>query len=452
MLRLITRSSGPVCAASHSPAARWLPWSLGCHQPPGPEKPCTVDSTSSAVAAEAVTRRQRAADGPGDGHLAAEAPSGSLTLPRAPTARAPTFHLDSATVHRPERRRSRPRTRVGPHDTRARLLGHNEHRVRNAPTAVPAVPAVPTVPAAGDRTVSDGASPPADAGSEQPQPPGRSRRRAMALTALVGAAIGLTCVAFVVDRMTSQWAEVRDEVADASLGWIVLAVVLAAAGMTWIAACWRLALSLSGPAPDLRRTIAWYYGGEIGKYVPGGVWPVLGRGELARRGGVPRGRAYPSVALSLVTLYLAALGVASVLVPLDLAKQSESPAALALLALLPLGLAALHPRMLTWGRDHVARLTGRGGDIVVPPCGIAATLSWTAGFVAVPVPAGAGVREAVFLAASGLPAGLGATVAIGSRLAFLVVDVAGAALTSPLHGRGRAPQPAAADEGEPATL
>ena len=25
--------------------------------------------------------------------------------------------------------------------------------------------------------------------------------------------------------------------------------------------------------------------GEIGKYVPGGVWPILGRGELARRYG-----------------------------------------------------------------------------------------------------------------------------------------------------------------------
>jgi hypothetical protein len=187
---------------------------------------------------------------------------------------------------------------------------------------------------------------------------------------------------------------------------------------------------------------------------------------------VPRRRAYPSVGLSLVALYLAALGVASVLVPLDLAKQSESPAALALLALLPLGLAALHPRVLTWARDRMVRFTGRGRDIVVPPwratiglvvsyvpawlliwaatwctarallpdppvlrIGVATTLSWTAGFVAVPVPAGAGVREAVFVAASGLPAGLGATIAIGSRLAFLVVDVAGVALTAPWHRR-----------------
>jgi hypothetical protein len=297
----------------------------------------------------------------------------------------------------------------------------------------------------------------------------------MAASAVVGTVIGLTCLAFVVDRMTSQWAEVRDQVAGASVGWIVAAVVFAGGGMTWIAGCWRQAMGLSGRPPGLRRAIAWYYGGEIGKYVPGVVWPLIGRGELARRGGVPRGRAYPSVGLSLVALYLAALGVASVLVPLDLAKQSESPASLALLALLPLGVAALHPRVLTWARDRMARLTGRGADIAVPPwrstirlvvsyvpawllvwaatwcmarallpsppvlrIGIATTLSWTAGFVAVPVPAGAGVREAVFVAASGLPAGLGATIAIGTRLAFMVVDVAGLALTAPWHRRAAA--------------
>lgn len=313
-------------------------------------------------------------------------------------------------------------------------------------------------------------------------------RRAVALSAVAGAVIGLTCLGFVVQRMTSQWADVRDHVADASVGWIVAAVVLAGAGMTWIAACWRQAMGLSGPAPPWRASVAWYYTGEIGKYVPGGVWPVLGRGELARRRGVPRARAYPSVGLSLAALYLAALGVATALVPLDLAEQSESPAALALLGLLPLGLAALHPRVLTWGRDQAVRLTGRGGDIVIPPwratvrlvasyvpawlliwaatwctaralvpappvlrIGIATTLSWTAGFVAVPVPAGAGVREAVFVAASGLPAGLGATIAVGSRLAFLLVDVAGVALTAPWHRRTAAGgrKPAASSSSAP---
>jgi glycosyltransferase 2 family protein len=115
----------------------------------------------------------------------------------------------------------------------------------------------------------------------------------------------------------------------------------------------------------------------------------------------------------------------------------------------------------------MVRFTGRGADIAVPPwratvgvvasylpawlgiwaatwcvarsldpdapllrIGIATALSWTAGFVAVPVPAGAGVREAVFVAASGLPLGLGATVAVGSRLIFLLVDVAGAGVAA----------------------
>jgi glycosyltransferase 2 family protein len=331
-------------------------------------------------------------------------------------------------------------------------------------------------PAEDGRGVSVDAPPPlASTAGEATR--GRPRgRRAVALSALVGAVIGLTCAAFVADRMASQWSEVRDEVADASPGWIVLA----GAAMTWIAACWRRAMGLLGPPPARAETIAWYFGGEIGKYVPGGVWPVLGRGELARRGGVPRGRAYPSVGLSLVALYLAALLLASALVPLDLAKQSESPGALALLALLPVGLAALHPRVLTWARDHLVRLTARGADIVVPPwratvglvasylpawiliwgatwctaralqpdppllrIGVATTLSWTAGFVAVPVPAGAGVREAVFVAASGLPVGIGATIAVGSRLAFLLVDVAGAVLTAPWHRRSAVAAPRA---------
>jgi len=297
--------------------------------------------------------------------------------------------------------------------------------------------------------------------------PSRRPRRTVALTALAGTAVAVVCIGFVVARMTAQWSEVRDQIAGASIGWIVAAGLAAAAAMAWIAAAWRRVLGLLGPAPERGRTMAWYFAGEIGKYVPGAVWPLLGRGELARRGGVPRHRAYPSVALSLAALYLAALGLAAVLVPLDLAHQASSPGALALLVLLPVGLAALHPRVLGTGRDLLVRFTGRGADITLPRwratvgvvagylpawlaiwaatwcvaralvpdppllrIGVATALSWTAGFVAVPVPAGAGVREAVFVAASGLPVGIGATIAVGSRLVFLLVDVAGAGLAA----------------------
>ena len=300
-------------------------------------------------------------------------------------------------------------------------------------------------------------------------PPAR-RFRWVALPTVVGVVLALVCLGFVAATLVSQWSEVRDRIADASLGWLVLAVVCAAAAMTWIAWCWEDALGLLGHRPGRRRVIAWYYSGEIGKYVPGGVWPVVGRGELARRGGVPASRAYPSVALSLATLYLAGLVVAAVLVPLDLAQQAESPAALALLLLLPLGLAALHPAVLGRARSVVVRFSGRGGDVPLPEwratvavivryvpawlfiwaatwlvaralvpdppvlrIGIATTLSWAAGFAAVPVPAGAGIREAVFVASAGMAGGVAATVAVASRLAFVLVDAAGLVLTAHWH-------------------
>ena len=67
----------------------------------------------------------------------------------------------------------------------------------------------------------------------------------------------------------------------------------------------------------------------------------------------------------------------------------------------------------------------------------AAVLAWVVGFLAVPVPAGAGVREAVFVATSGLPAGVGLTVAVTTRLAFILVDLVGAASAAPGLRRGR---------------
>jgi uncharacterized membrane protein YbhN (UPF0104 family) len=58
-------------------------------------------------------------------------------------------------------------------------------------------------------------------------------------------------------------------------------------------------------------------------------------------------------------------------------------------------------------------------------------LSWVIGFVVVPVPGGIGVREAAFTAtAVSLDHGIGATVAVVSRLVFMLVDALGALLAS----------------------
>jgi uncharacterized membrane protein YbhN (UPF0104 family) len=226
------------------------------------------------------------------------------------------------------------------------------------------------------------------------------------------------------------------------------------------------------------RVIAWYFVGELGKYLPGGVWPVVGRGELARRGGVPRSRAYASVGLSLASLYLAAALVALVLLPFSLAGGGELGPELLLLLLLPAGLAALHPKVIEPLLGLARRLTKRDLEIPVPRWGrtvstivryvpawllvagatwavseavgsdapvariaFAAVLSWIAGFAAVPVPAGAGVREAVFIAASGMDHGLGATVAVATRVLFIIADGGGAGVAAPFLRRRGAPEP-----------
>lgn len=317
--------------------------------------------------------------------------------------------------------------------------------------------------------------------------PTRSSRRALALPTVAGLAIAAVCLYFVVRTLVDQWDEVSDHVADANLGWLAVGFVLACAAMTWIAWCWDDVMCVLGHRPGRRKAVAWYYAGELGKYVPGGIWTIIGRAELARRGGIARSRAYPSVLLSLVALYTAGGAMVAVLVPLDLAQQSESKAALALLLVLPAGVLGLHPKVLTWGRDLVSKVTKRELDLPIPPwrdslvlvarylptwglvwgstwavtlafaddadllsIGAATMLSWVGGFVIVLVPAGAGVREAIFVAASGLSGGLAATVAITTRMLFLLADLLGAAVTAPWHrDRSETPACAAPDPAEP---
>ena len=122
------------------------------------------------------------------------------------------------------------------------------------------------------------------------------------------------------------------------------------------------------------RMLAWYFVGELGKYLPGGVWPVLGRGELARRGGVAPARAYASVALSLVTLYLAAMLVAVGLLPFSLGGRWSGADGPAAAPPAPVGLGALHPKVLGPVLDLVRRSpsapspsTSRRGGAPWPP-------------------------------------------------------------------------------------
>jgi uncharacterized membrane protein YbhN (UPF0104 family) len=298
------------------------------------------------------------------------------------------------------------------------------------------------------------------------------------LVTFVGAAVAVVCGWFVVGRLVDDWPEVSRAIEGASGGWLALAIVLAGFGMTAIAVGWVAVLERLGHPCPRARVVRWYFAGEIGKYVPGGVWPVVGRAELARRGGLPRAAAYTSVGLSLGLLYLAAAVLACLLLPFGL--DAGGPVLLVLL-LAPVGLVCLHPAVTRRAEALAGRLLQRPVDVDVPAFGtavglvarylpawlliggatcavaraldpdaplarvlFATTVSWLAGFLAVPVPGGVGVREAVFVGLTGPLGGVATATAVIARVVFVVVDAAGAVVSAAWR-----PRSSTAPGGEP---
>lgn len=277
---------------------------------------------------------------------------------------------------------------------------------------------------------------------------------------------------FIVRLLVHDWAQVSELVRNASRTWLLGALVCAASGMTVVAFTWADALAVMGGTMRRGQSVSWYYVGEIAKYLPGSIWAAVGRGEIARRRGIPAAQAYPSVFLSLIALYLAAVLTAGVLVPFDIADSRDAGPALLLLLLVPIGIVALHPRVLSAVIEFAERVTRRAIPVIVPRwrdsvflvlryvpawvgislatwmvamalpgvdaplvrLSLATLLSWTAGFIT-PTPGGAGVREAVFIATSGLASGPAVAVAVTARIVFVVVDLGGALIGLPFTGR-----------------
>lgn len=294
---------------------------------------------------------------------------------------------------------------------------------------------------------------------------GGGRRRLRWASTGTGLVLAAVAVAFVTRSLVRDRQEIGDALRDASYGWLLVGLLLAAVGMTAIAVPWQHAIRLLGSEMPLRQVVSRYFVGEIGKYVPGGIWPVLGRGELAARSGLGRTTAYGSVLLSLVALYLAAMLVVVAGLPALLGGDDGS-GPVAVVLLLPVGLLALHPKAVGAAAAAARRVTGRELVLEVPSWGssvslvaryvpswlaigtatwavaraldpsadllqvpVAAVLSWVVGFVLVPVPGGVGVREAAFVAAAGsLDPGIAAAAAVGARALFVLVDALGALL------------------------
>ena len=235
------------------------------------------------------------------------------------------------------------------------------------------------------------------------------------------------------DQGPEAYAAARD-VGPAAAAGSFAAVLL---GLLASALVWRALLADLGTRLPLRPATHVFFLGQLGKYVPGSVFAIAAQMELGRSHGAPRSRVGTASLLFLGVLVSAGLLTAAVALPLT------SPGALDryawVLALLPVGLVLLAPpvlsRLVAVGlrllrRDPLERpLTWRGTGAalgwallmwaayglhllllvrtqdVAPGPGLVAlstgayALAWTAGFLVVVAPAGAGVREAALVLA-----------------------------------------------------
>ncbi|WP_129665119.1 lysylphosphatidylglycerol synthase domain-containing protein, partial [Phytoactinopolyspora endophytica] len=212
------------------------------------------------------------------------------------------------------------------------------------------------------------------------------------VTRWVGALVAVAGVAFVVRELVRSWDDVRDAISDADPALLVLAPVVGAFGMLLIGLGWRRCLAILGARRGYLDTMYRYYVGQLGKYVPGGIWPVVGRGEMARRGGVAGSVAYASTVLSIGVTYLAAILTVAIALVAG-AAGGDGVAWQPVVALLPIGILALHPRVVAATLRLVRRVSGRELGIPVPSWGV------SVGLVALHVPAWLAIGGATWLTA-----------------------------------------------------
>jgi len=293
-----------------------------------------------------------------------------------------------------------------------------------------------------------------------------SSRPALArISSLLGIVIGIAGVVFVGRTLISKWDEVSDAFSQVDAINLVLSLLLGLAAMTSIGWIWVTMIVARSHNVRHRNAMSWYFTGQLGKYVPGGIWPIVGRAELAVRNGIPRLDAYASTGLSLVTTYAAAvvtigIGAAATnghrliaaLIAIGLVAAYAAFSQPSLRAIIiriasrvspsassltdPKRLARLTvvhvPAWILMSLSTSVTATAFGAKISIADMIFITSTSWLAGFVVVGVPGGIGVREAVFTSLAGGIIGtpLAVSLALMSRVVFITVDLSGALISS----------------------
>jgi len=264
-----------------------------------------------------------------------------------------------------------------------------------------------------------------------------------------------------------EWPGVRTSLASIGVGTAAEALLCVLAAMVLTMQVWRVLLAGLGSPLPARGASRIMFIGQLGKYLPGSVWPVLAQMELGSAYRVPRHRSATASVLAMVVSLLTGLLMALATLPF----VAGAPAYLWAFAITPVLLACLHPRVLNAVVGRLLRLarrppleqplTGRamaaalawswaswvfyglqvwllatrlgappGRTVLLAVGGFA--FAWCVGFLVVLAPAGAGVRDVLLIATLSPVLGTGpaTAVALMSRALMTAGDLLTAGLAA----------------------
>ena len=278
-----------------------------------------------------------------------------------------------------------------------------------------------------------------------------------------GLAAGALVLGFLAWALVDGWSTVASYDWDIEPGLLVLGCLVLLAFYVASALGYGAIIDrLHHPGPPARVTISIWARSLLGRYVPGNVLMVVGRVLLSHEQGVPRKASLAATVYEqALSLGIAAAGAVAFVA---FYEEGGGDARLWLLALVPLGLLALHPRIFgplsswllrTAGREPLPRLLGvrplsgllawyavtaallgvgiwllvrsaagaeAGGPAFV---GLAFLLSFAVSMVAFVFPSGIGVREGAFALAlaQNVPGSVAVALSVGTRLVLTVVEL-----------------------------
>jgi uncharacterized membrane protein YbhN (UPF0104 family) len=180
-------------------------------------------------------------------------------------------------------------------------------------------------------------------------------RRARVVDGLRWLAVALV-FGFAGYALSDNWGEFWQTVTAISWQSSALALLAVAASIAVTAYGWQIILDDLGRPVGYQRGAQIFLVGQLGKYVPGSVWGYLLQMELGKKEGLPRARVFTASLVHLGVVLVSAMVIGLIALPVIF---ETSPKARWMLVLLPIGLIALHPKILSWGTSLVLRILRR---------------------------------------------------------------------------------------------